>query len=157
MARRVNRTNLFGMSPNDDIADQVAPGVELWTITKVLLSRPKTSMSTDLIRRTEKVPNIAETDREWYIEVSVVGGNVIHYVGEVILPESGEQPREELQSVVQFAHERATFLNTNGVGLAGAAGAESLTYHPPGSVSRKPRRSTRSTRRRTILEESESD
>lgn len=156
MARRVNRTNLFGMSPNDDIADQVAPGVELWTITKVLLSRPKTSMSTDLIRRTEKVPNIAETDREWYIEVSVVGGNVIHYVGEVILPESGEQPREELQSVVQFAHERATFLNTNGVGLPGA---ELSTYCPPGTPvsGRRARERAASLARRTILEESESD
>lgn len=79
-------------------------------------SQPK-STSVSLVKRVVLPQGVADPEREWYVQVSVVNDNIIHFVGEVILPEDGSNPHDEINRLTELAHGRAEFLNIHRVEL----------------------------------------
>lgn len=101
--------------------DGSLPPTTMWQVRRILLSRPKTSSSTDIVRREAKkiFMGSADPELEWFIQVSVYSGTTIAFLGELALPDPKDNPEHELDELVEAAHHRAAFLNANMVELPG--------------------------------------
>lgn len=104
------------------------PPTEVWKVRRLMLSRPKTSSSTEVVKReiSRLFMGAADPELVWYVQVSVYSDNVVAFVGEVDLPEDGSNPQDELTNLVNLAHDRAAFLNVNSVELPG----DRIIYEP---------------------------
>lgn len=104
---------------------------DVWKVRRLMLSRTKVATSTEIVKREAKriLMGAADPEQEWYVQVAVYSGTVVAFMGEVRLPEDGDNPQDDLDNLIKLAHKRAAFLNTNMVELPGDRMIDETDYH----------------------------